>query len=52
MREEMRIQAVAFIHSPEIWKASPLYKVLEQGWARVPMKGSRDRGVWLAPDMA
>lgn len=49
---EMQIQAVAFIYSPEIWKASPLYTVLEQGWIRVPMKGSRDREVWLTPAMA
>ncbi|MPT38321.1 MAG: hypothetical protein E2603_07340 [Achromobacter sp.] len=48
----MRIQAVAFVYSPDIWKTSPLYKVLEQGWVRVPMKGSRDREVWLAPGVA
>lgn len=50
--EEMGIQVVAFIYSSEIWKASPLYKVLQQGWIRVPMKGSRSREIWLAPGVA
>ncbi|MNU82695.1 hypothetical protein D3C71_723770 [compost metagenome] len=50
--KEMKIQAVAFVYSPDIWKTSPLYKVLEEGWVRVSMKGSRDREVWLAPDVA
>lgn len=50
--KEMKIQAVAFLYSPDIWKTSPLYKDLERDWVRVPMRGSRDREVWLAPDVA
>ncbi|MHA3904151.1 hypothetical protein ACTPOE_11535 [Castellaniella sp. WN] len=50
--KEMKIQMIAFIYSPEIWKTSPLYKFLEKGWIRVSMKGSRDREVWLAPNTA
>jgi len=50
---KMRIQAVAFIYSPKIWQDSPLYKVLKQGWIRVPMKeGSREREIWLIPSVA
>ena len=50
--EEKRIRAVAFIYSPELWKTSPVYNSLKRSWIRVPMKGSRDRELWLLPAVA